>query len=67
MLKLSKERAYERLDDTDIKVAEQELDSLRSQAENTGKDMTYQFFLEDEKTIALYVYWNGEAVETYRF
>lgn len=67
MIKLSKDEAYAALSDTDKKVIEYELDSLHSQAANAGKEMTYEFFQEDDAIIALVVSWNGEQVELYRF
>lgn len=67
MKRLSETEAYTALDDTDLQVINHELQSLFDQAKDAGKVMVYQYFLEDEKTITLEVYWDGEKVETYRF
>lgn len=69
---LTEEESSSRLDDIGQKVFEQELGFQESLAKNAGVKMTYQFYLEDwfddkGKNIALVVYWNEEAVETYRF
>lgn len=67
MIKISRTEAYWGLDEFDMKVIDQELDSLVSQAKNAGKEMSIQYFLEDEETITLKVYWDGKEVETFRF
>lgn len=69
---ITEEEAKKRFDDIEHKVFEQEFDFMLSQAERNGVDMTYQFFLEDwfddkGKNIALVIFYDGKAVETYRF
>lgn len=64
---LTKAEAYAKLDEINVEVAEQELESQKSWAENAGAKMTYQFFQEDLETIALVIFYDGKQVELYRF
>lgn len=69
---ITEKEVFARLDDIGVKVVEQELGYQENWAKNAGKEMTCRFFLEDwvigkGKSIVVVVYWNGEAVETYRF
>ncbi len=65
MIKIAKVDAYQGMDETDFKVMDQELDLLWST--RGEQEMTQQFFLEDESTIALIVYWDRKEVANIRF
>jgi len=67
MIKISSTEAFQGFDEIDIKVVDDELDGLFHSDARNDREMTYQYFLEDEKTITLKVYWDGEEVATYRF
>lgn len=66
-IKISRVDAYAGFDEIDFKVMDQELHSISNSDQRHGRELSMQFFLEDEKTIALKVYWDGEEVETFRF
>ncbi|MDF2789235.1 MAG: hypothetical protein K0S80_2333 [Neobacillus sp.] len=65
--KISEKEAYAGLDETDINVIEFELSSLIHSDQRTDREMTYHYFLENEDTISLFVYWDNEWVKTFRF
>lgn len=67
MIKISKNEAYSELDDIDVKVIDQELDLMFNSDQRFGREMTTQFFLKDEDTINLLVYWDGQEVANYEF
>lgn len=67
MLKLESKEVFLYLDDTDLKVIEQELTDLRNSFQRDKRVMTEKYYLEDSKTILLLVYWDDEEVAKYRF
>jgi len=67
MIKISKNEAYSGLDDIDVKVIDQELDLMFNSDQRFEREMTTQFFLKDEDTINLLVYWDDQEVANYEF
>ena len=67
MLKISQVDAYQGFDDMDFKVFDYELDLLFNSDQRNGREMTYQFYLEDAKTILLIVKWDDKVVARYSF
>lgn len=67
MIKLEEKEVFLYLDDTDLKVIEQELTDLRNSFQRDKRVMTEKYYLEGSKTILLLVYWDEEEVATYRF
>jgi predicted DNA-binding protein len=67
MIKLAKVDAYQSMDETDFKIMDQELNDLFNSGQRNGREMTQEFFLEDENTILLVIYWDGVEVERFSF
>ena len=67
MIKISKVEAYQSFNETDFSVMEDELYLCASSDQRGDREQKQQFFLLDETTIILEIYWNDEKVHTVAF
>ena len=68
MIRISKSAAFDLMSETDLKVYQQELDLMQSWAEQNGKRLDLEFYLDDSWSIILYFKSNGQkAGEIVRF
>lgn len=67
MIKISNTDAYQGMDKIDISVMEDEIYTCFNSDQRGEREQTQQFFLLDETTIILEVYWNGERVHEVSF
>lgn len=67
MIKISKVEAYQSFNETDFSVMEDELYLCASSDQRGDREQKQQFFLLDETTIILEIYWNDEKVRTVAF
>lgn len=67
MISITEKHAFLYLSDLDRKVIDDELKALFNSVQRSKRHMTHKYFLEDDRTIALVVYWGDKEVERYRF
>ncbi|MBM7650539.1 hypothetical protein JOC78_003536 [Bacillus ectoiniformans] len=67
MIKISRVEAYQGMDEIDFSVMDEELYTCFNSDQRHDREQTQQFFLLDENTIILEVYWDGEKVHTVSF
>lgn len=67
MKKISKVDAYQGLSKIDFKVMDQELQSVFNSDQRKGRNMTHQFFLDNDGYIVLEMYWDDTLVQTMSF
>lgn len=67
MKKITVDDAYQGMDEIDFKVMDQELDLIANSDQRGKREMTKQFFLDEQGSIILEVYWDGELVQSICF
>lgn len=67
MKKIATVDAYQGMDEIDFNVMDQELQSLFESNQRNGREMTHQFYLDEDNYIVLDVLWDDIVVQTIRF
>ncbi len=67
MFRITKVEALRSIDDNDFQVLEDEVFACFNSDQRKGRTQSEKFFILNEKTIMLEIYWNEECVHTVTF
>ena len=67
MKKITRVDAFNRMDEIDRKVMDQELESIFNSDQRNGRKITQQFFLDADGSIVIEIYWDEITIHTLRF